>query len=230
MSDAAGDRSTAAGPLVGLADAAAIELRAARAVPAAEVVERDGWFLRATPGSPRKRSNSALPLAGTAHGADAVERFYRERGLTPTVQVAPLESHAALDDALAARGWRAHAPTDVLVAAAAAVAAAAVPAPGVAVALDAAGRAAATLDGRPAGAGAAVLDDGWSGLFAIATEPEARRRGVARTLVGALAGWSAAHGCGRLYLQVTVDNGPAQALYQALGFTRSHGYHYRVAP
>ncbi len=146
------------------------------------------------------------------------------------VQVSPLEAHGALDAALVARGWQAIRPTDVLVADAAAVAAAAGGAPGIAVTVDDAGQAIATLDGRPAGAGSAALDAGWSGLFAIATEPEARRRGVARTLVGALASWSAANGCDRLYLQVTADNGPAQALYQALGFTRSHGYHYRVAP
>jgi N-acetylglutamate synthase len=220
------------------ATAAAVELRAARAVTAAEAVARDGWLLRATPGSARKRSNSALPLhvapadAADADALAAIEAFYRARELSPLVQVAPLEAHGALDAALAARGWQAVSPTDVLVADAAAVAAAAAPAPapGVALAIDDAGQATATLDGRAVGAGRAVLDAGWSGLFAIETVPEARRRGVARTLVGALAGWSAARGCDRLYLQVTVANEPAQALYRALGFTRSHGYHYRVAP
>lgn len=212
-----------------MSDAAAVEVRAARAVPAAEVVELDGWMLRATPGSARKRSNSALPLSGAAHDVGVVEDFYRERGAAAIVQVSPLEAHPALDAALAARGWQAVSPTDVLVADAAAVAAAAGAAPGIAVTVDDAGRAGATLDGRPAGAGAAALDGGWSGLFAIETAPEARRRGVARTLVGALASWSAARGCDRLYLQVTIDNAPAQALYRALGFTRSHGYHYRIA-
>lgn len=247
MSDAAG----APGPREAAA-AAAIEARAARAVPAAEAVEQNGWLLRATPGSSRKRASSALPLPGAAHELDAVAAFYRARGLRPIVQLAPLEALGALDAALAARGWQAVSPTDVLVADAAAVAVAVRPAAGVAVALDAApaaspapgaavaldgaptgagvrARAAATLDGLPAGGGVAVADAGWSGLFAIETAPEARRRGVARTLVAALARWSAANGCDRLYLQVEADNAPAQALYRALGFTRSHGYHYRVA-
>jgi predicted GNAT family acetyltransferase len=33
-----------------------------------------------------------------------------------------------------------------------------------------------------------------------------------------------------LYLQVEDTNTAARALYQALGFTDHHGYHYRVAP
>jgi ribosomal protein S18 acetylase RimI-like enzyme len=219
-----------AGGSLDAAVAAAIEARAARAVAATEVVEPGGWLLRATPGSSRKRSNSALPLIGAAHDVDVVAAFYSVRGLRPIVQVSPLELHADLDAALAARRWEVVSPTDVLVADTAAVAAAALPAPGVTVAFDGERRraiATATLAGLPAGAGAVVADDGWAGLFALETVPAARRRGVARTLVGALARWSAANGCGRLYLQVESDNAPAQALYRALGFARSHGYHYR---
>ncbi|MDR9370792.1 hypothetical protein Q5424_16975, partial [Conexibacter sp. JD483] len=115
--------------LADLSDAAAIERLAARAVPSAEAVVRDGWLLRATPGVARRRSNSALPLPAAAHDAGVVAAFYRERGLVPIVQVSPLELHGPLDAALAAAGWRAHAPTDVLVADAAAVAAAATAAP-----------------------------------------------------------------------------------------------------
>jgi hypothetical protein len=33
-----------------------------------------------------------------------------------------------------------------------------------------------------------------------------------------------------IYLQVECDNAPAAALYASMGFSRSHGYHFRVAP
>jgi GNAT superfamily N-acetyltransferase len=54
--------------------------------------------------------------------------------------------------------------------------------------------------------------------------------GVARAVLGALAEWSREHGAGSLYLQVERDNAAARALYASLGFVRSHGYHFRVAP
>ena len=105
---------------------ASIQATAARAWPAGESLERDGWVLRSTPEVGRRRSNSALPLAGA--GTDpaaiaAVEAHYRERGARPLIQAAPLEERAALDAALASRGWAAGGATDVLVAPVGAVAA-----------------------------------------------------------------------------------------------------------
>ena len=37
-------------------------------------------------------------------------------------------------------------------------------------------------------------------------------------------------GISSVFLQVEVDNTPAQGLYQRLGFRNAHRYHYRVAP
>jgi ribosomal protein S18 acetylase RimI-like enzyme len=62
-----------------------------------------------------------------------------------------------------------------------------------------------------------------------ATDPLVRRCGVARAVLGALADWSRQQCARDLYLQVERDNAPAQALYASLGFTRSHGYHFRTA-
>jgi ribosomal protein S18 acetylase RimI-like enzyme len=93
-----------------------------------------------------------------------------------------------------------------------------------------AGFAVARVDGRPAGVGLAVCERGWSGVFCMAVDPAARRRGVARTLLCALADWSREQGADGLYLQVECDNAPARALYASMGFTRSHGYHFRIAP
>ncbi|HEX7299635.1 MAG TPA: GNAT family N-acetyltransferase [Solirubrobacteraceae bacterium] len=88
----------------------------------------------------------------------------------------------------------------------------------------------ARADGVAAGVGLCVGQRDWSGLFCMATVPSARRRGVARAVLGALAAWSRDGGARGLYLQVERDNAPAHGLYASMGFTRSHGYHYRVAP
>jgi ribosomal protein S18 acetylase RimI-like enzyme len=42
--------------------------------------------------------------------------------------------------------------------------------------------------------------------------------------------WADAAGDRELVLQVMADNAPGRALYDRLGFTRSHGYHYRRSP
>lgn len=238
--------------------ASLLESLAARAWPAIECERVDGWLLRATPSVQRRRLNSALPL-GDGVSVQAVERFYRERGMTPLVQVAPAERLGAVDDELAARGWRADGPTDILVARDLALP----PSDGVAVAVQervdrawldawkaAEGRpdaeetyarvlrripspavfAMARVAGKAAGVGIAVCESGWSGVFCMATDPAARRRGVARAVLRALARWSGEHGARGLYLQVERDNAAAQALYASTGFARSHGYHFRVAP
>ncbi|MDT5024912.1 MAG: arginase [Micromonosporaceae bacterium] len=96
-----------------------VERLAARAWPATLTAIRGGWLLRHTPCVTRRRSNSAAPLAARGdphHGIEAVESFYRSRGLPVLVQVAPAHHHAGLDAVLAARGYRLAAPTLVLTA------------------------------------------------------------------------------------------------------------------
>ncbi|WP_426625620.1 GNAT family N-acetyltransferase [Leifsonia sp. McL0607] len=66
----------------------------------------------------------------------------------------------------------------------------------------------------------------WGGLYAVATLPHARRRGLARALATALAEASADRGVASLWLQVLAGNGPAHALYAGLGFRRASGYAY----
>jgi arginase len=236
-----------------------LEARAARAWPALWSERVDGWLLRRTPEVGRRRSNSALPLGRNGASVETVERFYRGHGMTPLVHVAPAEQLRALDAALQECGWVADGATDILVASELTPRAPAdvevtvragvdrawvdawvdaegrpdahetservlsrVPAP--------AGFALARVDGTPAGVGIAVCDTGWSGVFCMATVPAMRRRGVARAVIGALWDWSREHGARAMYLQVELDNPAARALYASLGFTRSHGYHFRVAP
>jgi N-acetylglutamate synthase len=234
-----------------------VEELAARGWPAAETLRADGWLLRHTPSLSRRRSNSALPV-GDRHGDPAaVEDFYARRGGRALVQVSPAEAWTSLDAELARRGWSSEGPTDVLVAdtgtvlartQAGEVALAERPDAGWvatwaacearpdadAHARDVLGRiepaTAYALAGEDLGVGLAVCERGWAGLFCVATAARTRRRGIARNVVHALTAWAAERGAQRVYLQVEIANGPAHALYASLGFQRSHGYHYRVAP
>jgi ribosomal protein S18 acetylase RimI-like enzyme len=60
--------------------------------------------------------------------------------------------------------------------------------------------------------------------------PEARRRGLARRVIRALADWAADQGATGAFLQVEQRNTPAVTLYRGLGFTTHHTYLTRVAP
>jgi N-acetylglutamate synthase len=78
--------------------------------------------------------------------------------------------------------------------------------------------------------GRGAVDDGWLGISAVEVQPELRRHGLAGAIVAALCGWARGSGATRGYLQVSSDNGPAVALYEALGFWRHHDYRYRGEP
>jgi N-acetylglutamate synthase len=70
----------------------------------------------------------------------------------------------------------------------------------------------------------------WLGLSLIEVAPRARRTGLARQLIGALARWAADIGATDAYLQVEEENAPALELYDRLGFTTHHTYATRSAP
>jgi ribosomal protein S18 acetylase RimI-like enzyme len=60
------------------------------------------------------------------------------------------------------------------------------------------------------------------GLVEVA--PAARRQGLAARLTRTLAGWARENGAHTAMLQVEESNGPAIALYGALGFQTHHDY------
>ncbi|MDQ1521826.1 MAG: N-acetylglutamate synthase, partial [Actinomycetota bacterium] len=86
----------------------------------------------------------------------------------------------------------------------------------------------AESDGAPVGVGFGVVERGWLGVFGMGTRPDARRQGVARAVLHALARVAGDEGAEHVYLQVEVDNAIAHTLYERAGFTRAYGYHYRV--
>jgi GNAT superfamily N-acetyltransferase len=75
----------------------------------------------------------------------------------------------------------------------------------------------ATSESDVIAVGRVVTDHGWAGVFGRAALPQARGKGAARAVLAALAGWAAAHGAGRMYLQVEQGNRPAVRLYGRRG-------------
>lgn len=82
---------------------------------------------------------------------------------------------------------------------------------------------------RPVSVGRAVADTGWTGVFNMATLPEARGQGAARAVLATLAAWAATQEAARMYLQVERGNPAALALYRRAGFHEICTYHYRTA-
>ncbi|MCT2591930.1 GNAT family N-acetyltransferase [Streptomyces sp. N2-109] len=89
---------------------------------------------------------------------------------------------------------------------------------------------AAEADGPPAAIGRCVVDGRWAGFAAIEVAPDQRRQGLAEAVMAELARHALAEGASAGYLQVEPDNTAATALYDGLGFTVHHLYHYRRAP
>ena len=85
-----------------------------------------------------------------------------------------------------------------------------------------------SADGEPIAIGRAVADDGWTGVFGMATTLRARRRGAGRSVLSAIARWACRRDAPRLYLQVERSNTTARRVYAAAGFTEIATYHYRV--
>ena len=224
---------------------------AADACPPLEQVEVQGWRLRAASGV-LLRANSALPLSD-ALPVQAVEDFYRARGLPPRVHV----SSDRVDDALAGRGWTRDTDVAVLVGPPPVGASSAVVtdepderwvdaywsvdgrggAEQRAVLVRMLRRIAApaayacvVVDGAAVAVGRGVVQEEHLGVFAMAVLPGRRRGGFGREVLHALGGWGMSLGARTAYLQVLSDNAPALSLYEGAGLARAHSYHYRTLP
>ncbi|GAB3447902.1 hypothetical protein GCM10027570_20850 [Streptomonospora sediminis] len=220
--------------------------------PAAETETRSGWRLSYSEGVTR-RANSAVCLEPGAP-TEVVERFYRERGLAPCVQIWPGDEEA--DERLARLGYSVERAAQVMVRdlgehppAADTGGMGVVPSP------DAAWRALWAEAGQPpervpalhrildrapavgyglAPAGAArgcvVLNGEWAGVYAMVTRTAERGRGFAGAVLETLLEWARAKGAERAYLLVQEDNAAALRVYERAGFAVECAYRYRVAP
>jgi ribosomal protein S18 acetylase RimI-like enzyme len=83
------------------------------------------------------------------------------------------------------------------------------------------------MEDRPVAVGLGVLDEGYVGVFCMATLSDWRRRGAAMRVLHGLALWGRYHHATHMYLQVTEKNEAAQALYRRAGFELLYRYHYR---
>ncbi|MEV0202223.1 GNAT family N-acetyltransferase [Nonomuraea sp. NPDC050691] len=221
--------------------------------PAYEQRVHEGWVLRHA-GGVTKRANSVLALhrpADLGGAIETAEAFYGERGQRCVFSMGA-KAAPGLDEELERRGYEVVDPTVVMVASCGQIGDGAGPVrveerpwPGWMEtwwAVDGRygsgyGEAERICTGVPAWYGA-VEEDGVAlavgravpqgdtlGIFCMATRPEARRRGLARTVLRALVRHA---GVGSAYLCTTAANQAAQALYRSEGFEVVSRYHYRV--
>jgi ribosomal protein S18 acetylase RimI-like enzyme len=240
-------------------DPGELEPVAARAWRAAECSQIGGWRLYASAGY-SGRINACWPLAAPdrplGQAIADTEAWYAARRLSPIFKI--VDGAEDLTDRLAERGYRPRTETlmmtgplnprppldGVLIAEAADAAFEAVFAaagsgdPGDACErLEALARivpprafARIDVDDRPAAIGACAVEAPWAGVFAMRTDPDFRRRGLARRILAALLAFAAEGGAARGYLQVEADNVPAIALYRAAGFETAYRYRYWQKP
>ncbi|MEP1585634.1 MAG: GNAT family N-acetyltransferase [Tateyamaria sp.] len=83
---------------------------------------------------------------------------------------------------------------------------------------------------KPAGAAFVAIHDGIAMVHAVEVLQSQRRQGVAQWIMRRAAFWAQENGAETLAVLTTASNGPANALYQQLGFSPIGGYHYRIEP
>jgi len=88
----------------------------------------------------------------------------------------------------------------------------------------------ATVEGAPGDPAIAIgrvsVEPPWAGIAAIEVSPDARRQGHGHAVLAALVARAAERGAIRCWLEVLVDNAPALAMYDVLGFTEHYRYRY----
>ena len=78
--------------------------------------------------------------------------------------------------------------------------------------------------------GLGVLENGYLGLFFIATAKKQRGKGYAGQLISAMLDWGKYNGANKAYIQVETNNQAGINLYNKLGFAEVYQYFYRIKP
>jgi GNAT superfamily N-acetyltransferase len=221
--------------------------------PAAVSHRAGGWVVRDGRGG-GNRVSSASPLGPEAATTiELAEAKHAELGQPPLFRLT--EDDAALDAALAARGYRIAEPVVILAAPVArltadppdhmtsfpiwpplTVMAALWDEGGIgparrAVMERASGPKTAILGrtaDRAAGAVFVALHGGMAMVHALHVRADWRRKGLGRNLMRAAARWAMAEGADRIALAVARANETALALYAGLGMAPAGHYHYRI--
>lgn len=214
----------------------------------------DGFSQRANSVLPVGTPPFGEPTGELANAVAKVVDFYRSRELTPRFHV-PLPSYGPLDAVLEESGWVSTLSVSVQICDLATLDSAprhdvkinSLPDDGwLAVfpqQLGRDGRAVLTGGGAffaaiyqddpssgdqiVAAIGRGAVFEEWCGITAINTTSPFQQRGLATSIIHALAQHAQSLGAERAFLQVSADNSPALALYQKLGFTEHHTYRYR---
>ncbi|MCX2952080.1 GNAT family N-acetyltransferase [Lentzea sp. NEAU-D7] len=230
-----------------------LESLCARAWPALAEVPLGDWLMRAAAGF-TGRANSTLtcgdPGMPVPEALRAAQGFAREHGIKPTAHVV---NGSPPESAIEAAGWRVDldhpggAESLVMTGALEKFA------DGVAESRDLPGWWELTAGSEVSAAQRHVLGSGSGVCFAsitagdtvvaavrgavvedvlhvarLAVRPSHRRQGLARRLMGELAGWGLAQGATTCALQVAEHNEPAIRLYEELGCTEHHRYRYWI--
>ncbi len=195
------------------------------------------WVLRSQPrveGRLVKRANSALAIGDPAmsleRAAATISDFYSQRSRPALVQV---EAGSEVDDHFAAAGWESVPGGDSLFLIAAlsrAVRACGPPDRATPCEISEDGpRVLVTLaDGTARGS--AAYDDDWLGINGLEVDPGHRGQCRGTAILRELLEWGGELGARTAWLHVEIDNDPALAFYERLGFTTHHELRYRISP
>jgi ribosomal protein S18 acetylase RimI-like enzyme len=237
-----------------------LEQLAARSWRGLEEEHFGNWLLRASGGFTGRANSALVlgdPPTDLTTAVQVLTDWYAARGLRPRAQV-PGPGNEAADEAFDAAGWLRDDDNLVLTASLTGWAAPCVavdlatvpdeawltgyryrgtPLPPVArdVLVNADDPVFASIRCDPAPAPLAavargVVVDDWLVVTAVTVDERYRRRGLATAVMAGLGAWARDRGGRSCVLQVAGNNAPALSLYERLGFTEHHRYHYRLGP